>query len=172
MDLIVTTTTYVVGLFSGSRLESNTNGLQLPLLDIAANPNGGPVFKPPTGRPIDLPGGDLICDYSQMGSDWAYCSTAGNRGCWLNNTKTGAQFNITTDYEDLTYMPKGIDRYYNISATDGYINADGVVFKHGKFFWNRTDPASWEPDNRYPGPWIQACWGDVSHILHLVVSRI
>lgn len=164
VEIFVATTTYVVSLFSSARVEDFASQPQVPLFDYHVKPNGGPVFKPPTGRPINLPGGDLVCDYSAMGSDWVACSTPANRKCWLNNTRTGQQYNITTDYEDPRYVPTGIHRYYSISASDGYINADGVVFKPGKFFWNRTDPSSWEPENRYPGPWVQACWGDTIHV--------
>lgn len=160
IELIATTTTYFISLFSWSSFET-TSSDQAPLLTYNVGLHGGPVFKPPSGRPVNLPGGDLVCDYSAMGSEWQPCSTPANRACWLENSRTGQQFNISTDYEDPSMIPTGIHRYYQISASDGPINADGVVFKHGKFFWNFTDPSSWEPANRYPGPWIQACWGDV-----------
>lgn len=81
-----------------------------------------------------------------MGKGWRACSTPHDRGCWLR--KDGIdKFDITTDYE--TRWPKGVTRKYHLDVTkmelapDGFKNLDGKVF-------NRT----------YPGPWIQACWGD------------
>ena len=107
----------------------------------------GPVFKPPTGKPDS----DFVCDYRNM-PGWEPCSTANDRGCWLRNTVNGREYNITTDYEN--NGPIGILRNYTVVLNDGPMNADGIVFSEGKFF-----------NNSYPGPWIQACWGDVSRSL-------
>ena len=104
----------------------------------------GPVFKPPTAGPNT----DFTCDYSNM-PGWTPCSTADGRGCWLKNTVTGQQYNINIDYEN--DGPIGITRNYTIVINDGNVNADGIVFQEAKLF-----------NNTYPGPWIQACWGDVS----------
>ena len=156
--------TYMVSFLTFSGVEDLSS--QAPLLDTSirvhnAPLTGGPVFKPPTGRPSRFTGGDLNCDYSQMGPDWESCSNSTNRGCWLRNTKTGKEYNITTDYEDPTNLPTGIDRWYTMRLAGGEINADGQIFEEGKFFWNVSDPDSYKPENRYPGPWVQACWGDV-----------
>ncbi|KAL9116976.1 MAG: hypothetical protein Q9187_006494 [Circinaria calcarea] len=102
--------------------------------------SGSPIFYPPNGP------SQIKCDYRGMGDEWRACSTPQDRGCWLK--KDGEdEFNITTDYE--TRWPKGVTRKYHLDVTkmelapDGFKNLDGKVF-------NRT----------YPGPWIQACWGD------------
>ena len=163
-ERFVATITYVVSFFSLSGIDDFGNKQQAPLFDSPLQVHDallskGPLFKPPTGRSSKFPGGDLVCDYTAMGSDWTNCSTSENRGCWLNNTRTLEQFNITTDYEDPNKMPKGIDRYYNLSITDGWIFADGLNFTQAKFFWNTSDPESFF--TKYPGPWVQACWGDV-----------
>lgn len=119
---------------------------------------GGPKFRPPTGRPKGFPGHELKCDYGHLGPDWIPCSSAADRTCWLKNTKTGQQFNITTDYE--TAMPPGIVRNYNLVLTNQTINADGMPFRDGKVFsYEFPDSEDFEPT--FPGPWIQACWGDV-----------
>jgi hypothetical protein len=108
----------------------------------------GPIFRPPGGR-LGGPGSEFTCEYPQM-VGWSFCSTPENRACWLRNDKTGAEYNITTDYEDINQTPIGITRNYVIDLTDEEINADGLAFPEGKIY-NKT----------YPGPWIQACWGDV-----------
>lgn len=105
-----------------------------------------PIFKPPTGRPQG-PGSGFKCDYRNM-PGWYECSTPENRGCWLRHPD-GSEFNITTNYE--TERPIGIDRNYTFVVNDGWINADGQNFTFAKLF-----------NNSFPGPWIQACWGDVS----------
>ena len=44
----------------------------------------------------------------------------------------------------------GIHRTYYLNITDREYNADGLSFSEGKFF-----------NSTYPGPWIQACQGNV-----------
>ncbi|KAI1613469.1 multicopper oxidase-domain-containing protein [Exophiala viscosa] len=107
----------------------------------------GPIFKPPGGR-LEGPGSDFLCDYRNM-VGWSPCSTPDNRECWLKNDHTRQEYNIHTDYEDSNQTPLGVHRAYYMNITDGWINADGLNFMEGKFF-----------NGTYPGPWIQACWGD------------
>lgn len=108
----------------------------------------GPIFKPPSAPPTG-DGSDFVCDYSNMVGRWTECSEVGNRGCWLRNEDTGFEFNIATDYEQLS--PTGIVRNYTLYlADDKTLNVDGLNFPEAKVF-----------NNSYPGPWIQACWGDV-----------
>lgn len=101
-----------------------------------------PIFYPPGGD------GELKCDYSAMGKDWRLCSIAENRECWIRNIKTGEEFNIHTDYE--RFAPKGVLREYTLEVTDSWYAADGLNFTAAKLF-----------NDVYPGPWLQACWGDV-----------
>jgi hypothetical protein len=105
----------------------------------------GPIFRPP-GRRVTGPGSDFTCEYPKM-AEWSDCS-ADDRTCWLKNDQTGAEYNISTNYEDIT--PIGITRTYYLNITDDFVNADGLAFSEAKTF-NKT----------YPGPWIQGCWGDV-----------
>ena len=108
----------------------------------------GPIFTPPSAPPTG-DGSDFVCDYSNMVGTWTECSEVGNRGCWLRNEDTGFEFNITTDYEQL--RPTGIVRNYTLYLADNKtLNVDGLKFPEAKIF-----------NNSYPGPWIQACWGDV-----------
>jgi hypothetical protein len=107
-----------------------------------------PIFKPPGGR-ISGPGSDFECTYPDM-KGWSSCSTPENRACWLKNDKTGKEIGIRTNYEDTDSIPFGIHRTYYLNITDEEYNADGMIFKEGKFF-----------NSTYPGPWIQGCWGDV-----------
>lgn len=105
-----------------------------------------PVFRPPAGNPDDH---DFVCDYSAM-QGWFPCSIPENRECWLRN-KDGREFNIHTNYEKL--VPVGITRHYILNVTNGMYNADGQPFNEAKLF-----------NQSYPGPWLEACWGDVSAI--------
>lgn len=154
MHLLDTLWNCFVSLLSLSPVERSDVEPQAPLLNAShvtnLKPPRGPIFKPPGGR-RDGEGSDFQCDYSKM-VGWVNCSTPENRGCWLRNPATGAEFNITTDYEFT--MPTGITRNYIINITDGAVNADGMNFDEAKLF-----------NSTYPGPWIQACWGDVSALV-------
>ena len=106
----------------------------------------GPVFAPPYpdhDRPAS--GHEIECDYSAM-KDWEECSSSTDRSCWLRGP-AGEEFNITTNYE--TKRPKGITRNYTIDVSEMALSPDGVCMPYGKVF-----------NGAYPGPWIQACWGD------------
>ncbi len=108
----------------------------------------GPRFRPP-GRAIDGPGAEFQCDYPSM-VGWRFCSAPGDRGCWLTDDN-GNTFDITTDYEKIA--PVGVLREYTLEITDSWINADGLNFTDAKVF-----------NSTYPGPWIQACWGDTVQV--------
>ena len=131
-----------------------------PALEYEISSDGhGPIFKPPTGRPEGLPGSELKCKYPSLGLDWIPCSTATNRECWLKNTKTGEQYNITTDYEAI--HPPGVVRNYRLVLSNKTINADGIEFPYTKVF-SHNFPDGENFGGEFPGPLIQACWGDVS----------
>lgn len=78
---------------------------------------------------------------------WEPCSTPTDRKCWLKRTSDGKQFDIFTNYEE--EMPIGVTRYYELELEAGSYDADGMDFPFAKLF-----------NDQYPGPWIQACWGD------------
>ncbi|KXH25563.1 Lcc2 [Colletotrichum nymphaeae SA-01] len=122
--------------------------------DLETAGHGSPIFTPP-GSNIDK----FVCDYSQM-KGFKPCGTAEDRSCWLRNSDTGEEYNITTDYEDK--MPQGITRVYYLNVTDGYINANGLNFTEAKLF-----------NNTWPGPLIEACWGDTVeiHVQNLLVNN-
>lgn len=150
-----TVVTYVAsfGLLSPPSTEDSGGKQQTPLIvpsgDLHHGNAGGPIFKPPGGR-LSGPGSDFVCEYPAM-VGWSACSTPQDRGCWLKNDKTGKKYDIHTNYELDEQTPVGIHRTYHLNVTDGWVNADGLNFTLGKFF-----------NNTYPGPWLQACWGDVS----------
>ncbi|OXV10631.1 hypothetical protein Egran_01608 [Elaphomyces granulatus] len=105
--------------------------------------------------PTDLPlipvprrEGAFNCTYPRM-RGFENCHGPGNRGCWLRHQRTKKEYNIETDYDDVDKVPRGIVREYWLQIADMPISPDGVTMEHGKVF-NRT----------YPGPWIEACWGD------------
>lgn len=107
---------------------------------VEANP--GPRFRPP-GTPETS---TFRCEYSAM-PGWESCSTPLDRKCWLRNRSTGKRFDIWTDYE--TEWPVGTLREYNLDLQDSSYNADGLNFPFAKLF-----------NGQYPGPWLEACWGD------------
>ncbi|PVH98835.1 laccase-like multicopper oxidase [Periconia macrospinosa] len=79
------------------------------------------------------------------GYEW--CNNENNRSCWMRNTATGKEYNIDTDYED--DFPPGIERPYWIEVGQADISPDGVLKK-----------AAQTINGTYPGPLIEACWGD------------
>ena len=138
--------TYVVSYLTPSPLNGveeqapfQTSSGSGPLLP----PEKGPSFSPPSGGK----GSEFQCDYPKM-PGFRNCSTSEDRGCWLKNDETGEEYNIHTDYEN--HAPIGITRTYYLNITDESINTDGVESPFVKLF-----------NNSYPGPWIEACWGDV-----------
>lgn len=141
--------TYLTNLlsFSGIHLTSDQQPLpgiiNRPLTD-GHNDPGYPIFKPPGGRQ-KYNDSDFLCEYPDM-KGWEFCSVPGDRECWLRHPD-GRRFDIHTDYEN--NAPHGKDRYYELEVTDGEYNADGLIAKDVKLI-----------NNQYPGPWIQACWGD------------
>ena len=118
---------------------------QSPLL---VPPQVGAHLNTQKGPKFNTSGGDnaFQCNYPTM-IGWESCSTPTNRECWLRRTSDGKQYDIHTNYED--EMPLGITRNYTLELTDGSWDADGLNFTAAKLF-----------NNTYPGPWIQACWGD------------
>lgn len=62
----------------------------------------------------------------------------------MNNTYHSS---INTNYEES--WPQGIQREYWLNVTDQTISPDGYLKPEGKVF-----------NNTYPGPLIEACWGD------------
>jgi hypothetical protein len=126
------------------------------LLSSEAVPRKGPIFLPPGGKP----GSTFHCSYPKM-TGFEFCSTPENRGCWLRNPKSRVEYNIHTNYEDPKWTPIGITRRYYLDLTDEWLNADGENFTEAKLF-----------DKMYPGPWIQACWGDVCSFIDFTLAHL
>ncbi|KJK84432.1 Laccase [Metarhizium anisopliae BRIP 53293] len=101
-----------------------------------------PSFTPP-GSSKDS---TLQCAYPNM-KGWEACSSPLDRSCWLRRKSDGKRLDINTNYEDA--WPTGVERHYKINLVDSWTAADGLNFSLAKLF-----------DNQYPGPWIEACWGD------------
>ncbi|KAM0289640.1 hypothetical protein ACHAO9_005929 [Fusarium lateritium] len=105
-----------------------------------------PIFKPPPGETGDH---EFVCEYPEM-TGFVQCSIPENRECWLRHPD-GREFNIHTNYEN--FAPVGITRNYTLNITDNSFNADGQNFPEAKLF-----------NGIYPGPWLEACWGDTLNI--------
>jgi hypothetical protein len=99
-----------------------------------------PIFKPPGNNK------NFHCEYPHM-KGWEDCSHELDRKCWIRRKSDGKQLDINTDYENV--WPTGIDRYYELDLANSSYAADGLNFPHAKLF-----------NKIYPGPWIEACWGD------------
>lgn len=143
--------TYLTHLLSFSGLHSPGDQQPLPAAidrpqNVIHDDPGYPIFKPPGGRP-NFRYSEFRCEYPDM-PDWEFCSSPTERSCWLRH-RDGKKppYNIDTNYE--VDAPKGIDRYYELEVNDGTWNADGLIANDTKLV-----------NNQYPGPWIQACWGD------------
>ncbi len=111
--------------------------LQTPLHEQASD---YPIFEPPNGPQK----GFFKCEYPHM-KRYKDCSTHEDRGCWLKGPRK--EYNIHTDYEN--DAPIGIKRKYYLEVSNMTLSPDGVVNTEGKVF-----------NQSYPGPWIEACWGD------------
>ena len=162
-ERIWTTVTYAVSFLSLSPVQSPVtnqevlslehdlpdhyrHGVAIPVsVHHSEEPSPGPIFKPP-GSAVEGPGSDFVCDYSRM-KGYKHCSPT-SRSCWLENGNPKDTFDIHTDYEKRT--PLGVERYYELDLADASLNADGKAFPAAKIF-----------NGIYPGPWLQACWGDV-----------
>ncbi|KAK2749597.1 hypothetical protein FQN57_005819 [Myotisia sp. PD_48] len=121
---------------------SNVAALSLPRQE-----SGGPSFAPPpnAGSTNQL----ITCEYPSM-PGWVH--DADSKRGWLKWAGEGeapapGKYDIETDNEHT--WPKGILRQYTLTIEEGTVNLDGEPFIHAKLF-----------EKKYPGPWIQACWGD------------
>ena len=129
--------------FSKQQLPQTT----LQTQDALELPPNGPTFPPPY-PPGDRPPPDVAiqCDYSAM-KGFSLCNHEHSRGCWLTNSETREEYNINTDYEHK--WPTGRTRRYVLDVSEMALAPDGMSFPNAKVF-----------NGSYPGPWIQACWGD------------
>ncbi|KAF2675871.1 multicopper oxidase [Lentithecium fluviatile CBS 122367] len=76
---------------------------------------------------------------------WQFCNAADKRECWVRD-KNGKEYNIKSDYED--EVPEGTSREYSLEVTEATISPDGYP-KLAQLI-----------NGIYPGPLIEACWGD------------
>lgn len=139
---------YCFDLLTGSARpydQSKENGLQITVPPAPATALDYVVWYPPD----DLEDPAFKCEYPdfKIADGWVACNDNHNRQCWLNNTKTGQQYNITTHYED--DGPKGRVRQYELVVEEACLNPDGY-----------GDIAAQAFNGQFPGPRIQACWGD------------
>lgn len=75
--------------------------------DDGSDDNGTPIIGVPRRE------GGFNCSYPAM-KDYVNCHKPGHRGCWLRHNSTGEEYNITTDYDDLSKVPTGIVREVNL----------------------------------------------------------
>ncbi|KAI3392408.1 hypothetical protein diail_5735 [Diaporthe ilicicola] len=122
----------------------SSDSAQHPIIPIGADDT---IIRPELASP------GFQCVYP---SRWKSCNTATTRDCWLQDTQSRhgfggySQIDIHTDYENVDATPPGITREYFLEV-DGDVTlfADGFPKTSGKVF-----------NKQFPGPLIEACWGD------------
>jgi hypothetical protein len=139
---------YLFGALTGNHapdLVDNDRHLQIPVQPDSPQPSKYPIFNPPD----DLEDTPFRCEYPDYPEKdgWVSCNTKTDRQCWLRNTRTGERFDINTDYESTG--PKGIVRQYYLELADSKRNPDGFGSLPVQLF-----------NDSFPGPRLQACWGD------------
>ncbi|KAL2055956.1 hypothetical protein ABVK25_003598 [Lepraria finkii] len=96
-------------------------------------PLSGITIEPEKGSP------GFTCQYPSL-KGWKSCNGPQSRDCWLKDSASKqplfSQYDIHTDYESV--FPQGIHREYWLNVTDKAKVLNGS----------------------YPGPLIEACWGD------------
>ncbi|KAF2762432.1 hypothetical protein EJ05DRAFT_459204 [Pseudovirgaria hyperparasitica] len=113
--------------------------------------DGTPVVIAP--KHADEGPSHLKCQYPSLkDKGFKSCYTPQSRNCWLRND-AGFEYGIDTDYEDESEIPTGILRKFILDVGEQPISPDRMTLEFGKVF-NRT----------YPGPWIEACWGDTIEV--------
>jgi FtsP/CotA-like multicopper oxidase with cupredoxin domain len=129
----------------------------------------GDMITPETNLmpPVFVPAGtgtgenSIECHYPEM-VGWEYKNSPEQRGVWLRHKDNGTEYNFTTDYE--RKWPQGIQRNYSLVInTDTTANWDGIPFPGAKIFKNATSNET-SSNGTFPGPWIQACWGDTVRV--------
>ncbi|KAK0714212.1 multicopper oxidase-domain-containing protein [Apiosordaria backusii] len=163
-----------------ARVYGNPNGEKDPLTEAKLEtPPGGFEWSPSESDPVDHEGyisswhhklhdrdeahrgltfhpegapGNFRCHYPQLDPEyWESCNGVNSRTCWLRMKRPGSDgriygYDIHTNYE--VAAPIGISRYYTIDVATGVIYPDG--FPKNALVFNGT----------YPGPRLEACWGD------------
>ncbi|KAK8111318.1 uncharacterized protein PG998_007775 [Apiospora kogelbergensis] len=141
--------------------------------DVAQKPLGLPTQGSHGPASHSIPGVDVQpkatfeCHYPELeASGWEFCNTETSRDCWIQDPKANqpnfTRYDVRTDYENPYNRgtPKGITREYWLDVTENpELKPDGVAKTKGKYF-----------NGTYPGPVIEACWGD--QIVVHVTNRI
>ncbi|KAI8630931.1 multicopper oxidase [Xylariaceae sp. FL1651] len=109
------------------------------------------VISPPIVPDVFTP--SIVCEYPDLEAQgWELCNSETSRDCWIRDPNapqpTLTQFDVYTNYE--IKHPKGVQREYWIDITENpNVSPDGFPKVEGKYM-----------NGTYPGPLIEACWGD------------
>ncbi|KAI1878681.1 hypothetical protein JX265_002858 [Neoarthrinium moseri] len=120
-----------------------------------------PGIQCPTPQPFK-------CSYPTLEKEgWEFCNTEDSRDCWIRDPKATnpifSQYDVLSDYENLDQVPPGITREYWLEVTTNEtVKPDGVQKILGNYF-----------NGTYPGPTLEACWGDqlVIHVTNRVSAN-
>ncbi|OJJ70210.1 hypothetical protein ASPBRDRAFT_197903 [Aspergillus brasiliensis CBS 101740] len=105
-------------------------------------------------KPLDTTTDGFECEYPGLGNDFDPPSEK-DRTVWLKSKHSREQdISIKTNYED--YAPRGKVRHVSVTVRTDPSQPkypDGRDYRQGKYF-----------DLEYPGPLIEACWGDTVYV--------
>lgn len=107
-----------------------------------SNATSGPSYIPQLG-PWD-------CHYPDLQKEgFSPCNTGNQRACWQLGNGSVSNWDINTNYENV--YPTGVTREYwlDVNLTPG-VSPDGQAKVNGVTV-----------NGTYPGPMIEACWGDL-----------
>ncbi|KAJ9221105.1 CAZyme family AA1 [Paecilomyces variotii] len=146
---------------------SGNNGGLLNQQPLPINvPSSGVSFSPQLGNGgvgnVPQRESQITCHYPSL-KGWEMCNGPDSRNCWLRETHSKqpvfSEYDITTDYE--AKWPQGVTREYWLEVSEKTISPDG------------TPKLSQLINGTYPGPLIEACWGDdiVVHVTDKLVEN-
>ncbi|KAI5925908.1 Cupredoxin [Camillea tinctor] len=132
-------------------------------LDGSQKPLTPPIHDDVLPTIPDIFSSSIVCTYPELEANgWEFCNTKDSRDCWIRNPHESqpefTQFDVKTDYEKS--YPKGVTREYWIEI-DGndHLALDGYPKHLGKYI-----------NGTYPGPTLEACWGD-QLVIHVTNRR-
>ncbi|KAK2068073.1 hypothetical protein P8C59_002744 [Phyllachora maydis] len=134
---------------------------QIPLLadgQAPAHADGAVVAFHPDGASAGF-----TCRYPELSAArWKPCNTKDSRDCWIRSAaQPGRRFDVHTDYELPERVPRGQTREYWITVGNHTVSPDGIP--KAALVFNGT----------YPGPLLEACWGDqlVVHVTNTLPDQ-
>ncbi|PYI08407.1 hypothetical protein BO78DRAFT_310700 [Aspergillus sclerotiicarbonarius CBS 121057] len=128
----------------------------LPFHQQPLPPHGGVAPSDSDDLTFAAIGASITCNYTGLSKYYTGPDTHGNWSVWFESKDESQNKSITIDTDYEHYIPPGIDRhvYVDVGMNETHPKIpDGRNYTQGKYF-----------NNSYPGPYIEACWGDTIHV--------